>query len=93
MSKARPHRRRLYKTLVTVAVISEKPLELEGMDRRDKLMRLGHSITDGDNVGVISMGPSYALSGINLVREIEEMGSEPGFFQLDEKGNDLKKGA
>lgn len=74
--------RKFYKTIVTFVVLSEEPIE--GMD-------LGAISYESDNGDIVRGDLEYdttEISGITAAEMLYEVGSDPGFFQLDDNGND-----
>lgn len=80
------NKRKFYKTVVTVEVLSEEPLEC------DDLGDVNYAITQGDCSGTMNMGGSRKISAKTMAKELLKQGSAPEFFGLDEKGNDLEGG-
>lgn len=75
--------RKFYKTTVTVTVLSEdQPVKF------DDLQELHYEITNGSCVGSYDEA-SVEITAQEAVTGLNELGSEPGFFQLDENGNTL----
>jgi hypothetical protein len=75
-------KRKFYRTVFTVEVLSEE--EPETVD----LETLAYQIGDGGWSGVVEKGESEKLDGLQTARALEEQGSDPCFFRLDENGND-----
>ena len=76
--------RKFYETTITVKVLSEQPL------RWNDLNDLAYAIEEGDCVGHIPDDTSRTLTGKECADLLDEFGSESGFFQLDDEGNDLE---
>jgi hypothetical protein len=74
--------RTFYRTVVTVEVLSEDPLNF------DTLEDLHHAITTGDCSGRYETTKTETLNGKDTAAGLIAQGSDPGFFQLDEEGND-----
>ena len=75
--------RKFYKTMIIVEVLSEErysPESIEGIAR---------DITEGDCVGDWDAETSEEVDGRRMADLLREVGSEPGFFQLDDEGNDI----
>ncbi len=80
-----PSTRKFFKTVLTVEVLSdESPLEW------DSLADVSYAITDGDCSGKITNEAVTKLSGPEAAKALQDQGSEPEFFRLDEDGNDLE---
>jgi len=47
-------------------------------------------LTQGDCSGKVEETSSQCLSGKKVAKELIAQGSDPGFFQLDENGNNLE---
>jgi len=77
-------KRKFYRTIVTVEVLSEEPLDNMGLDA------LHYAITDGDCVGRTHFGDPQEVEASDAADRLYEMGSEPNFFRLDDKGNDAE---
>lgn len=75
--------RKFYKTVITTTVLSEDPYEYLG------LVNLHHDIVNGDCSGTTNVATSKRLSRKDFVKELQEQGSDPDFFQLDDKGKDI----
>ena len=77
-------KRTFYKTTVTVEVLHEEPLNFE------TLADLHYTITDGDCSGKYEVTDFVAMDGKSMAKELQKQGSDPEFFQLDKKGNDIE---
>jgi len=75
--------RKFYKTVFTVEVLSEEPLR-DDMDLSD----VDYMITEGGWSGIVDRSDTVELSGLEAARELQNQGSDPDFFCLDEDGND-----
>lgn len=73
--------RAYFETILQVKVLSEDT-PAEGMS----LEAIFEAITDGDCVGEVAHVTSRQISAQTAVRRLTEMGSEPGFFRLDDNG-------
>jgi len=74
-------KKKLYKTIITVEVISDEPYN-------GGLGDLAYDTTEGDCSGAISWGEPTELVGMDAVKALEEQGSEPEFFGMDSEGNE-----
>jgi hypothetical protein len=77
--------RKFYKTTITIEVLSEEPIP-EEMDLADIIQE---SSEGAFSRGVVSEKETV-LNGEQAVKALAEQGSDPEFFGLDEKGNDLE---
>ena len=81
--------RKFYKTTLRMVVLSEEPIPpdmtvdeiLEEADSGDYVAGAS-SMEEADRV-------EQVLDGKQIGRELIAIGSEPGFFQLDDEGNDI----
>jgi len=55
------------------------------------LRQVHDDITDGDAVGEWEVQSSKVVGGKAMSRMLYEVGSEPGFFQLNDDGNDAEE--
>lgn len=76
-------KRKFYRTVFTVEVLSEEPFG-DGVD----LVDLKYMINEGDCSGCIRQSDPEELDGLRAARALEKQHSDPGFFRLDEDGND-----
>ena len=76
--------RKFFRTVVQVVVLTEDtPYEyasLEGLD---------YDITDGDAVGEVEVVESAEVTAKEMADLLRKVRSEPGFFRLDDEGNEL----
>lgn len=75
-------KRKFYKTVVQVTVLSEGPLENCGLEEID------YAITNGDCSGHVEEVSSTELNGKQAADALAQQASDPGFFNLTEKGED-----
>jgi len=75
-------KRKFYRTLVTVEVLSEEPYCPETLEE------VARDICDGDCSGDWTHEKSIEVDGPTMAKLLIKQGSDPGFFQLDENGND-----
>lgn len=72
--------RTFYKQTITIVVLSEdKPLD--AFDLED----IHEACDHGDCVGQVIHETSEEISAEQCAKELVEIGSEPGFFRLDEE--------
>lgn len=76
-------KRKFYKNVLTVEVLSEEPIS-----GHLSLKDIEYMITDGDCSGDIKWKPQVVLNGKKCADALSGQGSEPGFFRLDDEGND-----
>ena len=77
-------KRKFYKTVLTVEVLSEEPFEC------NDLGDVNYAITQGDCSGTMDCGTSKKISAGTMAKALLKQGSDPEFFGLDEEGNDLE---
>ncbi|MDP2692710.1 MAG: hypothetical protein Q8O88_03680 [bacterium] len=82
--KKQPKQKKLYKTTVTVEILSEEKLSF------NDLQDLHEQITDGSNSGVCKQGKTIILKGKDAVKATIAQGSDPEFFFMDNDGNVLE---
>lgn len=76
--------RKFFRTVFTVEVLSEEPLP-DGMT----LEAIGEEITTGPSSGDITcLDGSVEIDGAKAAELLLRHGSDPGFFQLTEDGED-----
>lgn len=79
-------KRKFYKTVIQVKVLSEQPYEYEN------LSQVASDISDGDCSGEIENTiTNEKLNGKQAATVLQEQGSDPEFFRLDKDGNDLEE--
>lgn len=78
-------KRKFYKTVIKIEVISEgKVPDFDGLDS------LNDFITGGNGSGRYDTMSTKELSAKQTAKELIKQGSDPEFFWLDDKGNDIK---
>lgn len=76
---------KFYKTEFKIVILSEDPIGDIALED------LNYFVTDGPGcLKQFSETKQTELTGKKAVRELYAAGSDPEFFQLDDKGNDLK---
>jgi hypothetical protein len=81
-------KRKFYKTVVKVVVLSEEPLgNANGLLN---LEAINYAITDGDCSGEVCIGESQAIGGKAMAKALLSQGSDPAFFLLNEDGTDAE---
>lgn len=78
-------KRKFYKTLVTLEVLSEEPIP-EGMEVPDIMAEA----TDGAYSAQVLPTAQKILNGKQAAKALMDQGSDPGFFQLTEDGKDVE---
>lgn len=76
----------IYKTTFTLIVLSEQPLPL-GVSLSD----IQYETDDGEWLLQALEGNKTELSGTEAVEAIKQAGSEPGFFNMDQEGNEIEE--
>lgn len=79
-----PSTRKFYRTVITVEVLSEEPL-----DPTVSLADVESAITDGDCSGDVKFTASETLTGPQTADALMKQGSDPEFFRLTENGEDV----
>ena len=77
--------RKFYKSVFQIVVLSEEPIGPD-IDVED----LVYEITEGECSGSFSMVSSAELDGEACAVALIQQHSDPGFFNLDEDGNDTE---
>jgi len=80
--------KKYYRTLVQVEVLSETPFEEQFPD--ENLTYIAREIYDGDCSGTVEVVQSDEISGAAMAQRLLNQGSDPGFFSLDEDGNEVE---
>lgn len=75
--------RKFYRTKISVEILSEDPVSF------DNLAAVHQSITDGDCSGVWDVINVDELDGKQAASALSAQGSDPTFFRINEKGEDL----
>ena len=76
-------KRKFYKTVISVTVLSEEPFEYEN------LSQVIYAIGEGDCSGEYHTTEAKVITARQVVRALKAQGSDPDFFQLNEKGQDI----
>lgn len=76
--------RKFYKTTVTFEVLSEEPINCTDLET------LNEQTQGGDWVGHFGETVEVELTAKEAADALYEFGSEPGFFKLDDDGNDIE---
>lgn len=78
--------RRFFRNVLTVVVLSEH----EPLRGDESLAEIAYAITDGDCSGKICFQPPEELTAKQVAEALRAQGSDPGFFRLDDAGNDTE---
>lgn len=83
-------KKKIYKNVVTFTVLSETPLDDNGLGGIPSIV---YDCIEGDSIGgnVVYTTTNQELSGKRAVEEIQKLGSDPEFFQMDGSGNDISE--
>ncbi|MAH32736.1 MAG: hypothetical protein CMG78_12145 [Marinobacter sp.] len=74
----------IHRTVIEVEVLSEQPIP-----DTDSLEFIAREIIHGDWSGKWGVTGEHELSGTEAVEAIQNQGSDPQFFGIDENGDDL----
>lgn len=75
--------RKFYRTVYTLEVLSEEPVpDMASLDD------LHYQTQFGEYSGITHRESSEEVGGATMADLLLKQGSEPGFFKLDEQGND-----
>lgn len=77
-------KRKFYKSVIELTILSEEIIPWDEYELSD----IGYAITDGDCSGMMHQTKFEELNGKQAADELIAQGSDPGFFCLDEDGND-----
>lgn len=75
--------RKFYRTVYEVVVLSEE------QPNSPSLETISHQITEGDWSGTFREKSQKELNGKQAARALYNQGSDPGFFQITDKGEDV----
>lgn len=79
-------KREFHKITVEVEVLCEDQSGPYDMT----LGELAHAIVDGDYSGDHKVTKHKVLNGRQMAKALQKQGSDPAFFQLDDKGRDIE---
>jgi hypothetical protein len=74
----------IYRTIVTIEVLSPEP------DIHTSLTDIADEMDNGEYSGAVSFGKPKPIKGKVAARTILAQGSDPEFFGMDERGNELE---
>jgi hypothetical protein len=77
-----PSKRKFYRTVIEVEVLSEEPYDPQ------TLGGIAHDIMNGDCSGQWEVKENMEVDGPTMAKMLQEQGSDPEFFQLTEDGED-----
>ena len=77
-------KRKFHRTVIEVVVLSEEPFGY------DDLADVDEAITNGACVGSFDTKSTTELTGKEAADALTAVHSEPGFFQLDDDGEDVE---
>ena len=78
-------KRKFFRTVIEVVVLSEDtPIEY------DSLYDVASAIDEGDCSGSVKLVEAKKISAVEAAKGLQEQGSDPEFFHLDENGNELE---
>lgn len=83
VKKTNMSKRTFYRTIIQVEVLSENPYGF------NSLADTAHDILHGDCSGKVGVVRHSVLNGRACARALLHQGSDPGFFRLTEKGEDM----
>ena len=75
----------MYKTIYTVAILSEKPLGDICFNELVEILTNG-----GDATGQIQRQSETCLTNRQMVEELRKQGKDPSQFFLDDEGNEVE---
>lgn len=79
-------KKKIYKSVLRVEILSEEPI-----DDCIELNDIDYQTTNGDWSGAMDWEYHNAeLHGMEAVTNVQNQGSDPEFFQMDEEGNEIE---
>jgi hypothetical protein len=79
-------KRKFYKTVIQVEVLSETKGITDGMD----LYEIANEINEGGSSGSVKEIEQIEVDGKQMVDLLNDQGSEPEFFQLTPEGEEIE---
>lgn len=76
--------RKFHKRVIRVTVLSEEPIS-EGLE----LDTIHQLITTGECSGEVDWKPDQVITGRQAAKALRQQGSDPSFFMLDNKGDEI----
>jgi hypothetical protein len=80
-------KKKIYKTVISYTILSDTPYSSNSLEGISTDCEYGDCI--GGNF--ITTVENKELSGKRAVEEIQKLGSDPEFFQMDGSGNDISE--
>jgi hypothetical protein len=74
--------KKFFKTIVTFEVLSDEPIPYDV-----SLDDIVEEAREGRYVGRMGARKEVPLTGFGMARALEDFGSDPSFFELDDEGN------
>lgn len=74
---------KFHRTVITVEILSEEPVNT------DNLQHVYEEITNGEWSGKVETTLQEEVDGATMAKLLQEQGSDPEFFCLDENGDSL----
>lgn len=78
-------KRKFYRNVFTIEVLSEDPI-----NKMVDLDEIHYQITDGEWSGMINHEKQETVDGKQMAELLQKQGSDPGFFRLDDAGQDAE---
>jgi hypothetical protein len=75
----------VYKTVIEVVILSEEPFDEDNLS----LSQIEYMITEDECFGKITTKSQDVLMGEEAVLAVKNQGSDPAFFQMDNKGFEI----
>jgi len=82
--KTMAKKKTIYKTVVSITVLSDEPLDGASLDD------IAYQIEDGDWVGYNLIHKEKPIKGSAAIQAISDSGSDPAFFFMDQDGYPLE---
>jgi hypothetical protein len=79
------NKKKYYKTVIHVEVLSEEPIG--DVDMQTILYQTSEGGWSGKNTTMVQ---DQELNGFEMARALEEQGSDPEFFGLDQNGEEIE---
>lgn len=77
-------KRKFYRSVFKIEVLSERPLPPLSLEQ------IAYEITEGESSGDLVREKLEVVDAKKMAKLLMKQGSDPGFFQLDEHGNDAE---
>ena len=80
-------KKKIYRSVITVEVLSDRPVDDAFLTN---LSSVNYEITSGDCSGQVQVkSMNEELTGHEAVKAVQNQGSSPDFFMIDEEGEDV----